>query len=52
MELIDERKEEVLQEEQSVLDKHDDELAELIVRIRQLIHASYSSEDSGHRKES
>ena len=32
-----------------MLDKHDDELAELNVHIRQLIHAS-SSEDSGHRK--
>ena len=40
VELIYEREEEVLQEEQSVLDKHDDELAELNVRIRQLIHAS------------
>ena len=29
VELIDEREEEVLQEEQSVLDKHDDELAEI-----------------------
>ena len=50
MELIDEREEEVLQEERSVLDKHDDELAELNERIRQLMHASSSSKDSGYRK--
>ena len=50
IDLIDEKEEEALRTEQDILDRHDDELADVNVRIKQLITVSSSSANSGHRK--
>ena len=50
IDLIDEEEEDTLQAEQGVLDQHDDELAALNIRIKQLILASSASVNSGYRK--
>ena len=50
VDLIDEGEEDLLVKEQDIIDRHDDELAELNVRIKRLILVSSSSADSGHRR--
>ena len=50
VDLIEEGEEEALHKEQETLDSHDDEMADLTIRIKQLIVLSSSSADSSQRK--
>ena len=50
MDTIDESDEGLLAKEQEVLDRHDDEMSDITLRITQLVRSCNTASDSGTRK--